>query len=143
MKEFVVLLIQLIHILVRIFIIAVPFIGDEYWLTLHVVVVPFIMLHWFTNQTVCALTEIEKFVRGGCADDDTFFGKLMVPIYKNESFVGAVISPFYEIQDKNTEKMAVWIGLTLLWLVTLFRLQRMGFVQLRADLALLRRVFHI
>lgn len=137
--ELVVKLIQLIHILVRIFIIAVPFIGGEYMLTIHVIIIPFIMLHWATNQTVCALTELEKMARGGCKDEDTFFGKVITPIYKNESFVGTIISPFYTIEDKETEKMAVWIGLTLLWLITLFRLQQTDFAQLRADFIALRR----
>lgn len=138
--ELVVKLIQLIHILVRIFIIAVPFIGDEYFLSLHIIIIPFIMLHWLTNQTVCALTELEKMARGGCKDEDTFFGKIMTPIYKNESFVGTIISPFYTIEDKETEKMAVWIGLTLLWLITLFKLQTLEFTQLRADFAFIRQM---
>jgi hypothetical protein len=101
------------------------------------------MLHWLTNQTVCALTELERVVRGGCLDTETFFGQIFVPIYKNESFVGTIISPFYEIKDKETEKKAVWIGMTCLWLITSMRLQANGFAHLRADIANLRREFSI
>ena len=143
MREFVAYLVQVIHILIRIFIVATPFVGSEYMLTLHMVIIPFIMLHWATNQTVCALTEIEKIVRGGCLDTDTFFGQIMIPIYKNESFVGNIISPFYEIKDKDTEKKAVWIGLTLLWFITLLRLVPTGFHRLRRDLAMVRSTLHI
>lgn len=100
------------------------------------------MIHWLTNQTVCALTELEKLARGTSVDSDTFFGQMMVPIYQNESFVGKIISPFYTIQDKETEKRAVWIGLALLWIITLIRLWPTGFSQLREDLARVREIIH-
>ena len=109
-------IIHYIHFLVRIFIVATPFIGNEYFLTLHLMIIPFIMIHWLTNQTVCALTELERLARGGCKADETIFGQIFTPIYKNESFVGRIIEPFYEIKDKETEKKAVWIGLTILWI---------------------------
>lgn len=141
MNDFIAYLIQIIHILIRIFIVATPFIGNEYLLTIHLLIIPFIMLHWFTNQTVCALTELERIVRGGCLDTETFFGQIMIPIYKNESFVGRIISPFYEIKDKETEKKAVWAGLTFLWLITFMRLQSTDFAHLRADIRVLRRAW--
>ena len=140
MREFVATLIQFIHFLVMVFIMTVPFLGSEYWLTLHIIVIPFIMLHWMTNQTVCALTEIEKFMRGGLKDDETFFGQLVTPIYKSESFIGKMMAPFYKFEDEDTEKLAVWIGLTLLWLVTLFKLQQTDFAHLRADFIKMRRL---
>jgi hypothetical protein len=142
MRAFIADIVQIIHIIIRIFIVVVPFIGDEYWLTLHLITIPFIMMHWVVNQTVCVLTEIESAVRG-CPRVDTFIGQIVIPIYKNESFVGTIISPFYEIKDKDTEKKAVWIGLTLLWLITFFRLQHTGFAQLRTDVASIREAFHI
>ena len=143
MNDILLWFVKIVHILVRIFIVATPFLGDEYFLTLHLVIIPFIMLHWLTNQTVCALTEIERAVRGGCPADETFFGKIMNPIYMNESFVGTIISPFYEIKDKDTEKKAVWIGLTLLWLITFIRLIPTGFGQLRYDIAHIRKMLRI
>lgn len=101
------------------------------------------MIHWLTNQTVCALTELEKLARGTRDDADTFFGQMMVPIYKNESFIGRIISPFYTIQDKDTEKCAVWIGLALLWIITLIRLVPTGFTQLRGDIAHVRSIIRV
>ena len=133
-------IINLIHVVVLLFILATPFIGSEYYLTLHLIIIPFIMIHWLTNQTVCALTELEKLARGTSVDADTFFGQMMVPIYQNESFVGKIISPFYTIQDKETEKRAVWIGLALLWIITLIRLLPTGFGQLRGDIASIREM---
>ena len=119
----------LIHILVRLFIVLTPFIGSEYFLTLHVLIVPFIMFHWYTNQTVCALTELEKLFSQK-KEDETFFGQVFTPIYKNESFVGVLLKPFYTVKDKDEEKLFVWIGLTILWLITLYKLDRSGFTLL-------------
>ena len=94
------------------------------------------MLHWATNQTVCALTELEKAVSGK-KEDDTFFGQIFVPIYKNESFVGVVLKPFYEVKDKDEEKRLVWVGLTLLWFITLYRLSQTDFSYLRREITAL------
>jgi hypothetical protein len=123
-----------IHVLIRIFLIATPFVGNEYLLSLHLILVPFIMLHWLTNQTVCALTELEKIVGEGALRDDTIFGQLLEPIYRNKSWVGQAISPFYEIQDDETEKRAVWLALTGLWFITLMRLAPTRFRQLAETL---------
>ena len=137
------LIIQIIHILVILFIFLTPFFESEYMLTLHMVIIPFIMLHWLTNQTVCALTEIEKVVRGEASDEGTFFGQLMTPIYKSESFIGRLAAPFHTFKDEDEEKRAVWIGLTLLWIITLLRLVPTGFRRLRHDLATIRSTLHI
>ena len=112
---------------------ATPFFGDEYYLSMHAVTIPFVMMHWATNQTVCALTELEKFVSGN-KEDDTFFGQVFVPIYKNESFVGKILEPIYTVQDKDEEKRLVWFGLTILWFITLYRLSRTDFSYLRAEI---------
>jgi hypothetical protein len=127
------LLIQFIHILVRIFLVATPFIADEYFLSMHAVTIPFVMLHWATNQTVCALTEMEKLVSGN-KEEDTFFGQIFVPIYKNESFVGTILKPMYTVRDKDEEKRLVWVGLSMLWFITLYRLSRSDFVYLRSEI---------
>lgn len=128
------LVVQIIHILVRMFILLTPFIGDQYFLSMHAVTIPFVMLHWYTNQTVCALTEMEKFVSGK-KDDDTFFGQIFVPIYKNESFIGTILKPVYTVRDKDEEKRLVWIGLTFLWFITLYRLSQSDFGYLRSEIA--------
>ena len=99
---------------------------------MHVVTIPFVMMHWASNQTVCALTELEKLVSGN-KEEDTFFGQIFVPIYKNESFVGKILGPVYTVKDKDEEKRLVWIGMTMLWLITLYRLSQSDFSYLRAE----------
>jgi hypothetical protein len=140
MKETVAWIIRLIHTLILIFIGTAPFFGGEYFLSIHFLVIPFIMLHWVTNQTVCALTEMEKLVRGTRDDEQTFFGQIFTPIYKSETFIGKLVRPVFEFKDAETEELVVWVGITLLWVITLIRLWPTGFTQLRADFAALRRL---
>jgi hypothetical protein len=120
-------IIGLIHYLLIVFIIGAPFFGSEYFLTLHIVIVPFIMLHWVTNQSVCALTEIEKLVRGEKDDDKTFFGQVVGPIYK-----------FKTQGDENT---CLWTILIVLWMITLYKLQATDFSYLRAEVVRFKSLF--
>ena len=120
-------IIGLIHYLIIVFIIGAPFFGSEYFLTLHIVIVPFIMLHWVTNQSVCALTEIEKLVRGEKDDDKTFFGQVVGPIYK-----------FKTQGDENT---CLWTLLISLWMITLYKLQATDFSYLRAEVVRFKSLF--
>ena len=114
-------LIGLIHYLLIVFIIGVPFFGSEYLLSLHLVIIPFIMIHWVTNQSVCALTEMEKLIRGENEDDKTFFGQVVGPIYK--------------FRTQGAENTFLWTTLIALWLITLCKLHSTNFRYLRAEVA--------
>lgn len=123
------LIIKALHFLLVVFIIGTPFFGDAYLQTMHLLVVPFIMMHWLTNQSVCALTEMEKLVTGKECDDETFFGKLVGPVYK--------------FHTKRDENFFLWVVLIALWLVTLYRLHSTGFAYLHRELAVLRERFGV
>jgi hypothetical protein len=110
-------LIRIIHYLVVAFFVIVPFTNDQRLLSIHFIGVPFLMLHWVTNQSTCALTEMEKYLTGKTDDDDTFIGKIVGPVYK-----------FQSPQDADT---FVWVVLVLLWLFTLYKLKRDNFSHLR------------
>ena len=121
------LIIKALHFLLVVFIIGTPFFGDAYLQSMHLLVVPFIMIHWATNQSVCALTEMEKLVTGKTCDDDTFFGQVVGPVYK-----------FNTRQDEN---YFLWALLIVLWSITLLRLQDTGFAYLKHEVAVLRERF--
>lgn len=106
-------LVKLIHIVFVLFVVLVPFTSNEFLLTLHFIIVPFVMLHWLTNQSVCAFTELEKILRGTTEDSETFIGQIVGPIYK--------------FQSPGQENMFVWFVTIVLWLVTLFKLKESGF----------------
>ena len=118
--------ISVIHFLLVVFLVLAPFIADEKWLGIHFMIIPFIMAHWATNQSVCALTEMEKILTGKTCDEDTFIGKIVAPVYK--------------FKTKGEETLFVWMLLISLWLITLFKLQRTGFAGLKADWALVLRL---
>jgi hypothetical protein len=100
-------IIRALHFFLVLFIIGAPFSSDEYLLTLHLIIVPFIMLHWLTNQSVCALTEMEKLVTGKTCDDETFFGKLVGPVYK--------------FRTQREENLFLWTMLIGLWMVAFIK----------------------
>ena len=117
-------IIRTIHWSLIVFILGAPLFAGEVDLTLHAVVVPFLMLHWATNQSVCALTELEKLATGKECDDETFFGKVVGPVYK--------------FNTRWDENFFLWTLLIILWLVTLFKLHTTGFAYLKHEVAVLR-----
>ena len=48
---------------------------------LDAILVPFIFFHWSVNDDTCALTQMEMAITGN-DKDETFFGRVMGPIYK-------------------------------------------------------------
>ena len=120
-------IINVIHYLIFLFLVLAPFFGNDYFLTIHLLVVPFIMLHWATNQSVCALTEMEKLITGKTCDDDTFIGKIVGPVYK--------------FKTQKEENLFVWTTMTTLWFITFIRLQKTDFAHLRADIRALRQAW--
>lgn len=84
---------------------------------MHLLLVPFLLLHWYTNQSVCALTEMEKILTGKLDDCETFMGKIMGPIYT--------------FQTPENEDAFVWGVLILLWLFTLYKVRQDNFLWLR------------
>lgn len=81
-----VILINIVHLIVIIFVLATPFSNSNYLLLLHIIVIPFIILHWLLNNNTCCLTVAEKYIREkntGTAvkEDDCFTYQLVAPIY--------------------------------------------------------------
>jgi hypothetical protein len=122
-------IINIIHYLVFIFVVLTPFFGNDYLMSMHLLVIPFILLHWATNQSVCALTEMEKLITGKTCDEETFFGKIVGPIYK--------------FKTKREENLFVWTTMITLWFITFMRLQKTDFAYLRADIAAIRAMIRI
>ena len=74
-------LIYVIHLCVLAFVIIVPFTSNQKALVIEMGLLLAIMFHWITNNQVCCLTEFEKILRGETDDQQTFFGKLVGPVY--------------------------------------------------------------
>lgn len=81
-----IILINMIHLIVIIFVLAAPFSNSNYLMLLHAIVIPFIILHWLLNNNTCCLTIAEKYIREkntgtSVKDGDCFTYQLVAPIY--------------------------------------------------------------
>ena len=67
------------------FIVITPFTNINYFILIHAIVVPFLMIHWICNDNTCILTIIERRLRkeiyGTNNDDDCITCRLIEPIY--------------------------------------------------------------
>ena len=106
--------ITLLHILIILFIVGVPFTNSKYLLLIHIIIIPFIMLHWVLNDNTCALTVVERKLRKNINgaeydDDDCITCKLIEPIYD-----------FRKNYDKFT--IIIYMITTLLWGISVGKL---------------------
>lgn len=110
------LLINIIHLIVIIFVLATPFTNSNYLLLLHLVVVPFIMLHWILNNNTCCLTVTEKYIRQKA---------IGTKINEEDCFSYQLIAPIYDF-NKNHETFSTFIYVITIsvWLVSVFKLSK-------------------
>lgn len=106
------ILINIIHLIVVIFIIAAPFSNSNYLLLIHIIVVPFIMLHWLLNNNTCCLTIAEKYIRQKTNG---------ATIKQEDCFSYQLIAPIYDF-NKNYEAFSTFIYTltTSVWLISVY-----------------------
>ena len=56
-------IISIIHIIIIILVLTIPFTNSNYLLCLYIITIPFIILHWILNDNTCCLTIAEKYFR--------------------------------------------------------------------------------
>lgn len=87
--------IWLIHLLIIIITISIPFSNNRLHREFFIGLFPFILWHWITNDDACVLTELEMRYRN-CDKNESFFYKLISPIYVIENNnVGIIIKSIY------------------------------------------------
>ncbi len=108
------MLIVFAHVLYVMFIILTPFIGNNYFMILHAIVVPFMMLHWYINDNTCVLTLIEKQIR--CK----LYGSYPDP---NDCITYKLIAPVYDFNKNHVDQThAIYAITTILWIISCCRL---------------------
>lgn len=113
-NEFILYLIVVLHFMFILFVVLTPFIGNNYFLILHAIVVPFMMAHWYTNDNNCALTMMEKKIR------KNLYGEEPDP---NDCFTYNLIAPVYDFKKNNNDMSTIIYLVTIsLWVYTLLRL---------------------
>ncbi len=96
-------LVWALHVAFVVWAVAAPFTNSAAMLVLHLITMPFLWLHWLVNDDTCALTLLERRLRG-VECDDSFFHRLVSPVYK--------------ISDANV-RLVAWAASVGLWLLTL------------------------
>lgn len=107
MNRIALMFIKMIHWMLILFLILSPFSNNEWILTLHMIIVPGIVIHWITNNNICSLTYLESKLSGTSL---------------NETFIGQILHPFFEIDNK-----LIYCIILALWLITLWKLAPTGF----------------
>jgi MFS-type transporter involved in bile tolerance (Atg22 family) len=102
--------VRILHMGVIAWMLWAPFSSSLHVVRLHVILAPFLMMHWATSTDGCALTLLESRLRG---------------IPPHTSFIHSVVSPIYVISDADVRRVA-WITTLVLWGVSLRRLGVLG-----------------
>lgn len=108
-------LIMAIHFLVVLFVILTPFFGNNALLFLHMIIIPFIIFHWYLNDDTCALTHMETFIRTKMNNN--------IKAKEEDCFTYRLISPIYKFRyNHNNYSLFMYITTWLLWLISVSRL---------------------
>lgn len=104
-------IISLLHILLLLFIIGTPFIDANYFLLLHIIFIPFLILHWICEEKICVLTLTEKKIRKllGKGEEDCVSCKLIDPIYD-------------AVKKYKKYKTVIYTATIILWLISVCKM---------------------
>jgi hypothetical protein len=99
-----------IHLFIVIAVITIPFTNSNYFLFIHSIFVPFMLLHWATNNNTCILTTTEKYFRGKTQDD-------------KDCITCQLINPIFDV-TKNYDKFSkfLYVFVISLWSIGTYRL---------------------
>lgn len=78
-------IVRAVHVLIVAFFVCAPFSRNCDMIVMHAIMVPFLYVHWLTNNDTCALTEVEKLLSKKTQNTETFVGSIVSPVYKIES----------------------------------------------------------
>jgi hypothetical protein len=109
-----VILINIIHLIVIIFVLAAPFSNSNYLMLLHSIVIPFIILHWLLNNNTCCLTVAEKYIR----EKNTG-----TTVKEGDCFTYQLVAPIYDFnKDHQAFSTFIYILTISLWFVSVYNL---------------------
>lgn len=100
----------ILHVFIFLFVVVTPFTNYDILILLNMVFMMGIFLHWIVNNNICALTVLEKKLRGKENDEETFFGKLFGSVYtfgKDEKIswiilIGLILFSLIKVIKRNT-----------------------------------------
>jgi hypothetical protein len=115
-KDIILKIITLLHVLFVLFILIAPFIPSNYILLLHFIICPFVMFHWYLNDNTCALTMVEKMAHKYFNGDPNYDPT-------KDCVTCKLINPIYDFTN-NYDSFAkgAYITVTILWILTIIHL---------------------
>ena len=116
MDEYLLNLIVILHFIFILFVVITPFVGNNYFLILHSIIVPFMMLHWYLNDNTCALTGMEMQLRKKIYNEEP---------NPHECFTFKLIAPVYDF-NKNYSDFSIFLYIITLslWFLSLYKLRK-------------------
>ena len=106
------MLIKIIHLLVIILIVGIPFLNThKYYIVKlgYIIIIPNIWIHWYLGSGLCILTVIDNYISGrDLHDGDGFVNRILEPIFlftKNKPFIINIL---------------LWIITGLLWIKVIY-----------------------
>lgn len=103
-------IVTIIHALLILFVVLIPFLGSNFLLVIHFIIVPFIILHWLVNDNTCCLTILEKML----SKDENYKGIL-----------SRIIEPVYDFKKNySSYSHIIYITAIMLWIITIMRLYK-------------------
>jgi hypothetical protein len=94
-----------LHLVLVAFVLLGPWVRDKLVLLLYMMTIPFLQLHWISNNDTCALTVAECKLRG---------------VEPGRSFFHRLVSPVYNLHQKY-EDIFLWALTYVLWMVAVHR----------------------
>lgn len=95
-----------IHVAFVILNVIIPFTNNVEWLKLHALMLPFLFVHWVSNNDTCALTLLECCLRG---------------VRPKHSFFHHMVSPIYKLHQDQVQ-VGIWVASYALWALTMHKL---------------------
>ena len=115
-------IVRFIHAIFMVFILIAPFTNFELLLSYHFIIIPFLWMHWITNNDICALTFIESKITGEDMDS---------------TYMASIINPIYQIKNRD-----FYIITAVLFVITTYRLySKYNFGLLRLSFNEVKKVF--
>jgi hypothetical protein len=121
--------VRIIHIAVILAVLLGPFYATGVNLTLYAIMIPFIVLHWYTNSNVCALTTLERYLRRSKVQSS---GDAIASVPPDEEaqeaiecFTCDLIEPVYDVHKgmPGFSSNGIYMITLILWLIAAFKIR--------------------
>lgn len=105
------LFVKLLHSIVILLTLIVPFLSNQYILfkIMYVIYIPFLWLQWYLSKGLCSLTVLDNYINGR----DLFNGK---------GFISSIIEPIFLFPNNKDYiiNKIIWITTIVLWIKTIY-----------------------